>query len=214
MDILYSLININLCLFLVSFCVVTMHSISIESSKNTTLSTQEELSNVTSAYIPPIYVNSSHNFRNLTPIMEPTAKDLHEKLGKMDYTRTTNKMPVIEENTKVDSFNSSNQTTITTFNQTENITFTKDEFFNQSSYHNFEQIKKDGDVPVISAAGIVGITLGCVTIIASIIFISFVVYRNRGLNRPQVLNDHCSNLDSSGYIDDASIRVCSTQFYI
>lgn len=59
----------------------------------------------------------------------------------------------------------------------------------------------------LSAAGITGITMGCVSLVGVICAVSFVVYRNRGLNRPQVLNDRCSNPDSSGYIDDASIRV-------
>lgn len=59
----------------------------------------------------------------------------------------------------------------------------------------------------LSAAGITGITMACVSIVGIICAVSFVIYRNRGLNRPQVLNDRCSNPDSSGYIDDASIRV-------
>lgn len=39
--------------------------------------------------------------------------------------------------------------------------------------------------------------------------VTFFLYRNQGFNRPQVLNDRCSNPDSSGYIDDASVRVSS-----
>lgn len=61
----------------------------------------------------------------------------------------------------------------------------------------------------LSAAGITGITLGCIVIVGMICAISFFVYHNQGFNRPQVLNDRCSNPDSSGYIDDASVRVSS-----
>lgn len=64
----------------------------------------------------------------------------------------------------------------------------------------------------LSAAGITGITVGCIGIVGIICGVSFVIYRNRGLNRPQVLNDRCSNPDSSGYIDDASIRVLTFAF--
>lgn len=59
----------------------------------------------------------------------------------------------------------------------------------------------------LSAAGITGITMACVSVVGIICAVSFIVYRNRGFNRPQVLNDRCSNPDSSAYIDDASIRV-------
>lgn len=37
--------------------------------------------------------------------------------------------------------------------------------------------------------------------------VSFVLYRRRFLNKPQTLNDKCSNPDSSGYIDDSTLRV-------
>lgn len=49
--------------------------------------------------------------------------------------------------------------------------------------------------------------LGCVVMVGVLSGISYFIYRNRGFNRPQVLNDRCSNPDSSGYIDDASVRV-------
>ena len=64
----------------------------------------------------------------------------------------------------------------------------------------------------LSAAGITGITLGFVLIVGFISIISYIIYRNKSINRPQVLNDHCSNLDSSGYIDDTSVRVST--FYL
>jgi hypothetical protein len=39
--------------------------------------------------------------------------------------------------------------------------------------------------------------------------VSFILYRRRFLNKPQTLNDKCSNPDSSGYIDDSTLRVSS-----
>lgn len=71
---------------------------------------------------------------------------------------------------------------------------------------------EDGDSG-ISIAGIAGITLGCISIIAVISVVSFIVYRNYGFNRPQVLNDHFSNPDSSGYIDDSTVRENSEEMY-
>ncbi|XP_017785456.1 PREDICTED: uncharacterized protein LOC108568727 isoform X2 [Nicrophorus vespilloides] len=65
----------------------------------------------------------------------------------------------------------------------------------------------------LTGAGITGITLGCVTLVGLILLISFLLYRNRGLNRPQVLSDRSSNLDSSGYIDDNSVRDNSEEMY-
>lgn len=81
-------------------------------------------------------------------------------------------------------------------------------FENNSSISEFDYIDEpDTSHNNLSAAGITGITVGCIGIVGIICAVSFVIYRNRGFNRPQVLNDRCSNPDSSGYIDDASIRV-------
>jgi hypothetical protein len=47
-----------------------------------------------------------------------------------------------------------------------------------------------------------------ITVLLNIIgAVSFVLYRRRFLNKPQTLNDKCSNPDSSGYIDDSTLRV-------
>ncbi|XP_063375469.1 uncharacterized protein LOC134663079 [Cydia amplana] len=42
---------------------------------------------------------------------------------------------------------------------------------------------------------------------------AFVLYRRRYLNKPQTLNDKCSNPDSSGYLDDSTIRDNSEEMY-
>ncbi|XP_071442021.1 uncharacterized protein [Hetaerina americana] len=62
----------------------------------------------------------------------------------------------------------------------------------------------------LDAASIVGISLGSVLLVGAVAGgVGFVLYR-RSLyaNKPQTLNDKCSNPDSSGYIDD-TLRVSS-----
>lgn len=96
---------------------------------------------------------------------------------------------------------------------TDNLTYMQEDI---NSIQNLEKIdaeveEKAEGLKVIgnhlSAAGITGITLGCVVVIGALSSVSYFMYHNRSFNRPQVLNDHCSNPDSSGYIDDASVRV-------
>nr|XP_023013775.1 uncharacterized protein LOC111503649 isoform X2 [Leptinotarsa decemlineata] len=96
-------------------------------------------------------------------------------------------------------------------NRTDNLTYLEEvENLNQSSVQNSERLgveENDDELSSegnLSAAGITGITLGCVVTVGILSGISYFIYRNRGFNRPQVLNDRCSNPDSSGYIDDAS----------
>ncbi|OXU28759.1 hypothetical protein TSAR_003278 [Trichomalopsis sarcophagae] len=68
-----------------------------------------------------------------------------------------------------------------------------------------------------SATEIATITGGCLAIIlllSTLGSLAFVVYRRRYLNPPQTLNsDKCSNPDSSGYIDDSTIRDNSEEMY-
>lgn len=97
---------------------------------------------------------------------------------------------------------------------TDNLTYLQEE---NNSIQNMEkviveEVEENDESPNalggnLSAAGITGITLGCVVIVGIMCGVSYFLYHNRGFNRPQVLNDHCSNPDSSGYIDDASVRV-------
>lgn len=94
----------------------------------------------------------------------------------------------------------------------DSLLYFEEEHSNNSLMANFERITNSSQLSDnLSAAGITGITLGCVSIVGIILALSYILYRNRGFNRPQVLNDHCSNLDSSGYIDDTSVRVSLTR---
>lgn len=59
----------------------------------------------------------------------------------------------------------------------------------------------------LDAGAVSGICFGILVILGLGGAISLVLYRRRYLNKPQTLNDKCSNPDSSGYIDDSTIRV-------
>lgn len=65
----------------------------------------------------------------------------------------------------------------------------------------------------LDAGSVSGICFGILVILGLGGAISLVLYRRRYLNKPQTLNDKCSNPDSSGYIDDSTIRV-SIPFHI
>ncbi|XP_049834063.1 skin secretory protein xP2-like isoform X2 [Schistocerca gregaria] len=88
-----------------------------------------------------------------------------------------------------------------------------------------EEVPAEADAPVsrgrvapaapptaaMDAASITGIALGIVVFSSLVGAVSFVMYRRRYLNKPQTLNDKCSNPDSSGYIDDSTLRVSSSK---
>lgn len=168
----------------------------------------------------PTLMSSASSFINESSIPIPATtekpykftpkKHLIRKNNNTSTTLTTEtssspRLTVIEENNTIPSINNDNDTlnisTTLDHNYFENVTLpevqdkTTNDCINNCSENN------------LSAAGITGITVGSIGIVGIICGVSFIVYRNRGLNRPQVLNDRCSNPDSSGYIDDASIRV-------
>nr|CAI5854918.1 unnamed protein product [Callosobruchus analis] len=124
---------------------------------------------------------------------------------------------VIKLNTSIYDGNVSNSTMLFVSNQTDNLTYIEgDTRFNQSLMRlaDFTGVSNESTSNgTLSAAGITGITLGCVVVVGMLSAISYIIYRNRGLNQPQVLNDRCSNPDSSGYIDDASVRDNSEEMY-
>lgn len=156
--------------------------------------------------IPPVTIPSS-----LAPTKNITRSPF--KFHKVDVRKHEKKQiinvtshPLIKETTVIDENSAnfmSNVTDSEMINSSINaINLTYLETENHTTSFNRTEISGN-----LSAAGITGITMGCVSFVGIICAVSFVIYRNRGLNRPQVLNDRCSNPDSSGYIDDASIRV-------
>lgn len=60
----------------------------------------------------------------------------------------------------------------------------------------------------MDTGAIAGISFAALVLSALAGSTAFVLYRRRYLNKPQTLNDKCSNPDSSGYLDDSTIRVC------
>lgn len=68
----------------------------------------------------------------------------------------------------------------------------------------------DQDDGGMDTGAIAGISFAALVLAALAGSTAFVMYRRRYLNKPQTLNDKCSNPDSSGYLDDSTIRVCIT----
>ncbi|XP_033209780.1 uncharacterized protein LOC117168317 [Belonocnema kinseyi] len=67
---------------------------------------------------------------------------------------------------------------------------------------------------VADIAIITGSCLASLALLSTVATVGFIMYRKRYLNPPQSLNsDKCSNPDSSGYIDDSTIRDNSEEMY-
>ncbi|XP_011309226.1 uncharacterized protein [Fopius arisanus] len=67
---------------------------------------------------------------------------------------------------------------------------------------------------LVDIAAITGSCLAMIVLLSTMGSIGFVMYRKKYLNPPQTLNsDKCSNPDSSGYIDDSTIRDNSEEMY-
>ncbi|XP_013177442.1 PREDICTED: integumentary mucin C.1 [Papilio xuthus] len=65
----------------------------------------------------------------------------------------------------------------------------------------------------MDTGAIAGISFAALALTALAGSTGFVLYRRRYLNKPQTLNDKCSNPDSSGYLDDSTIRDNSEEMY-
>lgn len=66
----------------------------------------------------------------------------------------------------------------------------------------------------MDTGAIAGISFAALVLAALAGSTAFVLYRRRYLNKPQTLNDKCSNPDSSGYLDDSTIRVSIAYFFL
>ncbi|XP_011496584.1 PREDICTED: uncharacterized protein LOC105361173 [Ceratosolen solmsi marchali] len=79
-----------------------------------------------------------------------------------------------------------------------------------------ETIKEtvESSASVTEIAIITGSCLAILILLSTIGSLGFIMYRRKYLNPPQTLNsDKCSNPDSSGYIDDSTIRDNSEEMY-
>ncbi|KAK9298379.1 hypothetical protein QLX08_008281 [Tetragonisca angustula] len=83
---------------------------------------------------------------------------------------------------------------------------------NESNSKNSKQ--EGGSRSTVDIAAITGSCLATVVLLSTMGSLGFIMYRRRYLNPPQTLNsDKCSNPDSSGYIDDSTIRDNSEEMY-
>lgn len=198
-----------------------LHASDIRSTIKSVNSSQLTKIVESSNYIPPITTSSTGDLLNNTTIPiklhKPTKKhDPHSNMTNKLFSTTiyplVKQKTVIDQNvTELDMNVTDNQTLINasfnTINCSENLSYISEENVNQSTIVNSERVGVESAKGSLTAAGITGITLGCVSIIGVVCAVSFIMYRNYGFNRPQVLNDRCSNPDSSGYIDDSTVRV-------
>ncbi|XP_049883122.1 uncharacterized protein LOC126378774 [Pectinophora gossypiella] len=76
----------------------------------------------------------------------------------------------------------------------------------------YRRVADTGDGGMDTGA-IAGISFAALVLAALAGSTAFVLYRRRYLNKPQTLNDKCSNPDSSGYLDDSTIRDNSEEMY-
>ncbi|XP_034830078.1 uncharacterized protein [Maniola hyperantus] len=65
----------------------------------------------------------------------------------------------------------------------------------------------------MDTGAVAGISFAALVLAALAGSTAFILYRRRYLNKPQTLNDKCSNPDSSGYLDDSTIRDNSEEMY-
>ncbi|XP_030748569.1 rho GTPase-activating protein gacK isoform X2 [Sitophilus oryzae] len=150
---------------------------------------------------------------NILPLQPPNESNLNNinNQNKTDVAVINQNLTDSNLNVNATGYIFNNNTNMSSTNQTGNSTYLEEEVnFNHSYVHSDsidieeKEIDLDTSTGNLSAAGITGITLGCIIVVGMICGVSFFIYQNQGFNRPQVLNDRCSNPDSSGYIDDAS----------
>ena len=83
-----------------------------------------------------------------------------------------------------------------------------------SDYDGEDSDQEGSSKSTVDIAAITGSCLATVVLLSTMGSLGFIMYRRRYLNPPQTLNsDKCSNPDSSGYIDDSTIRDNSEEMY-
>jgi len=118
----------------------------------------------------------------------------------------------------------SDQPVVTESDATHNSTDASDDAFDgflQNSTSQFEDSSNTTKNPYdpteppddINIIVVSGVTLGTAVLLGLVAGGGFVYYRHRMWNKPQTLSDKCSNADSSGYIDDSTLRENSEEMY-
>ncbi|CAH0562036.1 unnamed protein product [Brassicogethes aeneus] len=202
--------------------VSTIHSTSKQKNTNDTFRAAKSIEIQTTT---DSTTTLKHTNTTTAEIIKPSLKkiDLVLKVNtSKSFEINRNNMTVIKgknlTETCVNLTDNQMQINASSFN-TDNLTYVDDFSINATQVsaletNEVEKASLEADLSGnLSAAGITGITLGCVVIVGLICGVSYFLYRNRSFNRPQVLNDRCSNPDSSGYIDDASVRDNSEEMY-
>ncbi|XP_031335876.1 uncharacterized protein LOC116165514 isoform X2 [Photinus pyralis] len=208
-------ITYQTCVCYSSMVTMPMHSVSVAVNEtigfpNTNVTAKDVAA---SNYIPPITTLFTSSLLNSTVI----PIKLYKTSKKYDFqTNSTNRFttvnPLIKITTVIDQnltdvgVNLTSSSENTSFIDALNASFGNN-YANRNIITNSELVEAksfDTSKSSLTAAGITGITLGCVSIIGVICAASFIMYRNYGFNRLQVLNDRCSNPDSMGYIDDST----------
>lgn len=213
-----------MCVCYSSMVMMPMHSVSVEVNETTNFPNTNATTKAVAAsnYIPPITTLFTSSLLNSTVI----PIKLYKTSKKYDFqTNSTNRFttvnPLIKITTVIDQnitglgMNLTSNSDHTSFIDAANVSFANNDT-NQNIITNSELLEaKNYETPKssLTAACITGITLGCVSIIGVICAVSFIMYRNYGFNRLQVLNDRCSNPDSIGYIDDSTVRENSEEMY-
>ncbi|PSN34222.1 hypothetical protein C0J52_27946 [Blattella germanica] len=167
---------------------------------NTTSQTVRSHDNATrSSYIPPMASKSSEVDSSLSNSTEHTNAStfVHETIEKVRNLTLSSKSPTRNKATNVTpAADDLNETTVDVVETTV-----------VPISNRVQAPAPPGSQHGLDAASITGISLGILVFAALIGAVSFVLYRRRFLNKPQTLNDKCSNPDSSGYIDDSTLRV-------
>ncbi|XP_060537408.1 uncharacterized protein LOC132708823 [Cylas formicarius] len=203
----------------------TLHSIATTDLPTVTLENFEKSLSENATFDPPSTTSSSKsiskaskNFTSIKYVPTPNKNSIKSKL--MEFSEENNSSRVTDTNKELTVINTN--VNLTEYQpDTDNLTYNGEDINNnQSLIQNSERLGIEEEITDIektngnlSAAGITGITLGCIIVVGVVCVVTFFVYRTHGFNRPQVLNDRCSNPDSSGYIDDASVRDNSEEMY-
>ncbi|XP_018896445.2 uncharacterized protein [Bemisia tabaci] len=150
------------------------------------------------------YQNDSPATENKTTLLNHTTEAAH---GLIPVVQPSNIVPVVpvKNETDDDLLFGSNETSASFNRSAEN-----------ASFSTLNERIVAPDETTLSSFNIIVIVVISATVVALtglIGAVSFVMYRRYRWNKPQTLSDKCSNADSSGYIDDSTLRENSEEMY-
>lgn len=124
------------------------------------------------------------------------------------------------ENTTEQSIDTSSNNSVIE-NITRNITVSPDSLFRESLNSNESDILASSrqtmseveGIKTLNIALMVVAAVAVISIITGIGALSVMLYRRYQWNKPQTFSDKCSNADSTGYIDDSTLKENSEEMY-